>query len=278
MPFPSEDACRLDEAMKAAYPDDVARGKACAVLMEAVALDSGSVEREGQDDAGHPAGGVVESATLYVVRDAVVAREGVNDKGQLKEWANLKDTAATLEGAPFLWGHPPITDPFVRGRKQGAGVVVNVRPVDADRTLHYDVALFKVAPPGWSVSGQDLERNKVAADLVRRGVKIANSGGYRYLGQDVSGEHAQHDGSRRAYRERQRVVAWDHVAGLTPVVPGPDGACSRRDGCGLGGHDHAGCATGCCERAEKLARELQESLGVSELVALQILADQSDKR
>lgn len=267
-PWASFDACMADPKLRGRYPDEAARRRVCGAVKARLEADAAS---EARSDAGRMAGRVTRGAGWAIVHDVVAAVTAPNAANQVKPWEELVAAAATLEGAPLVYGggargHPVdasgelviFTDP-----REAAGLAVNVRADGARRRLLYDALLFLEAPQGSRAEAVDLARNAFLADHVDAGGTVDNSVGYTVAFEERG------DGGATV----QRGLRFGHVAILRPFAP-QRGKCTAPS-CGFG-VDADGCGGGdghCCRtRMEAAVGDLQAS-GLTRLQALALVRD-----
>lgn len=259
-PWPDLDACLLDPKMLEAYPDDEARRRVCGSLKAKLDHGQDAGPAAVLETAGDAATIVHLDADKAILRDAVAAAAVVNDNSQWKPWSELEAAAPSLEGVPFVWEHPsrpggpPGTGPggkLVKHPERAPGRAVNVRLDRARNRIDYDLVLWRKPQAGADVGAEDLQRNELAIAHVQAGGRIHNSVGYLALFVPEQGTATGSDGKPKAYDVVQRRIAFDHVAGLGPIIGGA-GACPLPT-CGVGadaqGNPHA-CqgGDGCCKR------------------------------
>lgn len=271
MPFIDVDACLLDPAMAARYPDAATRQRICAGMLARAMprRDSISIHRI-DDESLLSASKVSMGPSIAILHDCIAAREGTNGRGEFKPWEALKEGASSMEGVPLTYGHPKDRQGvIVEVRPEdGVGFAVNVRADEALRAIRYDAVLFLQSPPQFPVAAQDLERNRLLADFVAAGGVVDNSVGYWTQERKESGTY-----QGEPFDLVQEEIRFGHVAILKPFTP-ETGACSAPDGCGIGLDHEGGCkgGEGCCKtRMEKAVQDIMQDLGVSRLVALQLV-------
>lgn len=206
-------------------------------LPDVVAADLARIERMEDHAPGQAQLRVEDGDAFWIVRGLVSARVGVS-KGQrlLKRKAVVEQTAELLEGAAIVYGHPngeaPSGGPIIDvDHRSAPGIAVNAR-LDGDAAT-YDALLWKVNPPGYTVSDDDLAKSLVFVEAAKRGDAIHNSLGTHSLEVARRGEAAPMGGGDPVPYEAEQVgiEGVGHVAILSPVIP-VRGSCPA-PACGL---------------------------------------------
>lgn len=147
---------------------------------------------------------------------AILTREGVQN-GFLKDGEELRATAWTANMIPVTDGHPKGSfDNFVSARSNIEfirGFVSNIKYDDKDKSLKGFVNIF------------DEPRNKFLIEDIQSGRKIDGSVGFYTDEFRVNGTYNGID-----YEGVELNIVYDHYA----ILPKGHGACSIKDGCGLG--------------------------------------------
>lgn len=148
---------------------------------------------------------------------AVMTREGVQN-GFLKDFEEIKATAWTANFIPVTDGHPKEEH---NGRFLGArtniefirGFVTNPKADETSRSLKATINIFAE------------ERNKWLIEDIMSGRKIDGSVGF--YTDEVQANGSFND---QKYEGLEINIVYDHFA----ILPKGHGACSIKDGCGLG--------------------------------------------
>lgn len=176
---------------------------------------------------------VTEEPGYWVVHDVVATKEGAHlgsvrrtpadqFRGSygFKPWAELQRTFKRLEGRVLVLGHrfPPEDRLYL-------GVAKNARADEENHRILYDSWLYREPIPGADVDPRAITANQRIVDNVRNGIPVDNSPGFMF---DVRDEAGTWNGV--AYDHVQTNLDYEHVA----LLPDAVGACSSRQGCGLG--------------------------------------------
>lgn len=226
-PFPTHDACLT--GLKEAYPDEATRKKVCGAMAARTHTAAGDAAHDHAAlhvDAARAAGKVVRGPGYVLIRDAVGTKAGVNDNAQWKPPEAIRDGWQSFDGVPLVFGHPKTQSRAVEDHAAVAGFAVNTRLREADMAIVRDLLLFTERPPGFTTTDEDLARAERMAGLVDAGVPIHLSEGYFAPGKYAqAGVAAGQDGRARAYALVQPRLVGDHLAILSPLVPGVPGSC-----------------------------------------------------
>ena len=149
---------------------------------------------------------IIEIPTIFT-------REGVQNKG-FKPWVELQTAAASLEGKPIVYGHPPENRPVNPMMDRVIGEVGSVEARDKDRALYGITRIFTDKAPSSFLQ------------LLRQGSDEAREGSVGYWSiSDYDPGAFEGD----SYERVERFIQFDHYA-----VGIPKGACPVSEGCGLG--------------------------------------------